>query len=80
MALKRIIDPQVYYMDCSRDVVIMPSHVFCILSTQKCNVLAPTIRLNASALFVFRLKNVNEVNAFLEWWTQATSAKCIIKP
>ena len=24
------------------------------------------IRLNASALFVFRLKNMNEVNAFLE--------------
>ena len=28
--------------------------------------LAPIIRLNASALFVFRLKNMNEVNAFLE--------------
>ena len=37
-----------------------------ILSTQKYNVLAPIIRLNASALFVFRLKNMNEVNAFLE--------------
>ena len=40
----------------------MPS----ILSTQKYNVLAPIIRLNASALFIFRLKNMNEVNAFLE--------------
>ena len=37
-----------------------------ILSTQKYNVLAPIIRLNASALFIFRLKNMNEVNSFLE--------------
>ena len=37
-----------------------------ILSTQKYNVLAPIIRLNASALFVFRLKDMNEVNALLE--------------
>ena len=28
--------------------------------------LAPIIRLNASALFIFRLKKMNEVNAFLE--------------
>ena len=40
--------------------------ISCILSTQKYNVLAPIIRLNASALFSFRLKNMNEVNAFLE--------------
>ena len=40
--------------------------ISCILSTQKYNVLAPIIRLNASALFIFRLKNMNEVNAFLE--------------
>ena len=40
--------------------------ISCILSTQKYNVLAPIIRLNASALFMFRLKNMNEVNAFLE--------------
>ena len=38
----------------------------CILSTQKYNVLALIIRLNASALFIFRLKNMNEVNSFLE--------------
>ena len=37
-----------------------------ILSTQKYNVLAPIIRLNSSALFIFRLKNMNEVNAFIE--------------
>ena len=42
------------------------SAISCILSTQKYNVLAPIIRLNASALFIFRLKNMNEVNAFLE--------------
>ena len=40
--------------------------ISCILSTQKYNVLAPIIRLNASALFIFRLKNMNEVNSFLE--------------
>ncbi|CAE7941936.1 unnamed protein product [Symbiodinium sp. KB8] len=37
-----------------------------LLSTQKYNVLAPIVRLNASALFIFRLKNMNEVNSFLE--------------
>ena len=37
-----------------------------ILSTQKYTVLAPIIRPNASALFVFRFKNMNENNAFLE--------------
>ena len=42
------------------------SAISCILSTQKYNVLAPIIRLNASALFIFRLKNMNEVNSFLE--------------
>ena len=40
--------------------------ISCILSTQKYNVLAPIIRLNASALFIFRLKNMNEANSFLE--------------
>ena len=40
--------------------------ISCILSTQKYNVLSPIIRLNASALFIFRLKNMNEVNAFFE--------------
>ena len=42
------------------------SAISCILSTQKYNVLAPIIRLNTSALFIFRLKNMNEVNAFIE--------------
>ena len=42
------------------------SAISCILSTQKYNVLAPIIRLNSSALFIFRLKNMNEVNSFLE--------------
>ena len=37
-----------------------------ILSTQNYNVLAPIIRLNASALFILKLKNMNEVNGFLE--------------
>ena len=36
------------------------------VSTQKYNVFAPIIRLNASALFISRLKNMNEVNSFLE--------------
>ena len=40
--------------------------ISCILSTQKYSVLAPIIRLNASALFIFRLKNMNEVNSGLE--------------
>ena len=42
------------------------SAISCILSTQKYNVLAPIIRLNSSALFILRLKNMNEVNSVLE--------------
>ena len=42
------------------------SAISCISSTQKYNVLAPIIRLNSSALFIFRPKNMNEVNSFLE--------------
>ena len=42
------------------------SAISCILSTQKYNVLAPIIRLNSSALLIFRLKNMSEVNSFLE--------------
>ena len=92
MALKRIIDPQHESIGfqknrekdmCNILLVVDDFQILIvhdILSTQKYNVLAPIIRLNASALFVFRLKNVNEVNVFLEWWTQATAAKCIIKP
>ena len=37
------------------------SAISCILPTQKCNVLAPMIRLKSSALFIFKLKNMNEV-------------------
>ena len=40
--------------------------ISCILPTQKYNVLAPIIRLNASALFIFRLKNMNSVHSCLE--------------
>ena len=38
------------------------SAISCILPPQKCTVLAPIIRLNASALFIVRLKNMNEVS------------------
>ena len=57
-----------------------------ILSTHNYNVLAPISRLNASALFIVILKNMNEVNAFLEensalnWWIKARYTKCIRKP
>ena len=37
-----------------------------LLSTQNYNVLAEIVRLNASALFIFRLKNMNEVSSFIE--------------
>ena len=42
------------------------SVISCILSTQKYDVLAPIIRLNAIALFILKLENMNEANAFLE--------------
>ena len=37
-----------------------------ICSTQKYNVLAPIIRLNASSLYIFRLKNASELMSFTE--------------
>ena len=37
-----------------------------ICSTQQYNVLAPIIRLNASSLYVFRLKNASELMSFIE--------------
>ena len=42
------------------------SAISCMLPTQKYIVLAPIIGLNASALFIFRLNNMNEVNSFIE--------------
>ena len=62
-------DPRfVRYSNILHDLFTRGRHnaISCILSTQKYNVLAPIIRLNASALFIFRLKNMNEVNSFLE--------------
>ena len=40
--------------------------VSCILSLQKYSSTAPIIRLNASSLYIFKLKNMTEVNSFLE--------------
>ena len=37
-----------------------------ICSTQKYNVLAPIIRLNANSLHIFRLKNASELMSFIE--------------
>ena len=37
-----------------------------ICSTQKYNVLAPIIRLNASSVYKFRLKNASELMSFIE--------------
>ena len=37
-----------------------------ICSTQKYNVLAPIIRLNASSLYISRLKNASELMSFIE--------------
>ena len=37
-----------------------------ICSTQKYNVLAPIIRLNASSLYIFRLKHASELMSFIE--------------
>ena len=37
-----------------------------ICSTQKYNVLAPIMRLNASSLYIFRLKNASELMSFIE--------------
>ena len=51
-------------MGCSPVEDIMRSHVF--YQHKHIMSLAPVTRLNASALFIFRLKNMNEVNSFLE--------------
>ena len=39
--------------------------VSCILSLQKYSFTAPIIRLNASSVYIFQLKNMTEVNRFL---------------
>ena len=80
VALKKIIETQHKVIDFTDDPKFVRysnilhglftrgrhSAISCILSTQKYNVLAPIIRLNGSALFIFRLKNMNEVSSFLE--------------
>ena len=38
----------------------------CILSLQKYSSTAPICRLNASSLYIFKLKNMTEVNGFLD--------------
>ena len=40
--------------------------VSCILSLQKYSSTAPIVRLNASSLYIFKLKNMTEVNSFIE--------------
>ena len=40
--------------------------VSCILSLQKYSSTAPIVRLNASSLYIFKLKNMTEVNSFLD--------------
>ena len=40
--------------------------VSCILSLQKYSSTAPIIRLNASSLYIFKLKNMTEINSFLD--------------
>ena len=40
--------------------------ISCILSLQKYSSTAPIIRLNASSMYIFRLKNMAEVQAFIE--------------
>ena len=40
--------------------------VSCLLSLQKYSSTAPIIRLNSSSLYIFKLKNMTEVNSFLD--------------
>ena len=40
--------------------------VSCLLSLQKYSSTAPIIRLNASSLYIFKLKNMTEVNSFFD--------------
>ena len=40
--------------------------VSCVLSLQKYSSTAPIIRLNASSLYIFKLKHTTKVNSFLE--------------
>ena len=46
-----------------------------MLSTQKYNVVPLAIRLNASALFMSRLKNFNEASSFLDVNSALVDAK-----
>ena len=42
------------------------SNISCITSTQKFNSLSPIIRVNASDLYIFRLRNYSDLQAFLD--------------
>jgi hypothetical protein len=37
-----------------------------ITATQKYNALAPIVRLNTSSLYIFKLKNMKEIDTFIE--------------
>ena len=42
------------------------SQILTVVATQKFNALHPIIRVNASDMFVFRLRNSQDLNTFLE--------------
>ena len=46
------------YMDCSQ--------ISTVVATQKFNALHPILRVNASDMFVFRLRNSQDLNTFIE--------------
>ena len=49
-----------------------------VFSIQKYSVLSPILRLNSSAFFMFRRKNMNEVNRFLEENSAVVGKKALI--
>jgi hypothetical protein len=48
-----------------------------IVSTQKINALAPLVRVNATELYIFRLRNVRDIDTLLEEFSALLTDKKI---
>ena len=55
------------------------SMISCITATQKFNALSPIIRVNATELYVYRLRNNKDLETFLEEVSAAVDRKSLMK-
>ena len=69
-------DPKL--LDIQKHLFTHGRHSVSVFSIQKYSVLAPSLRLNSSAFFMFRRKNMNEVKRFLEENSAVVGKKALI--